>query len=197
MIYNRCMKKIFKNKVIVIAILFALLGVGGFVYYRIQLAGKKTINNIATQEQGKEGAATEKTDNPPSENVTPETSTTTETTNTAVGILTEVSLTAYLQTEDTTSQDGKTTVLAGSIMPYFYLPGGIYTVQKLVGATWKDVASSVNYPGHGGLLASFAGPTEDNISYRVLKIEGGTTKAVSKTFVVKRADFSGNIKSYN
>jgi hypothetical protein len=59
------------------------------------------------------------------------------------------------------------------------------------------VATSINYPGHGGLMASFAGPTEDNINYRVLKIENNTVKLISKTFVVKRADMSAGYKTYN
>lgn len=190
------MKKIFENKVIIIAVILAILGVGGYALYRVQSAKKSKDDTAKTQVTADKGGS-EKTDNPPTEILGPGSTETTPTTNTNIGVLSDVSLTVYLQAESTTSQDGKTKIAAGSIIPYFYLPGGVYTVQKMVGVTWKDVATNINYPGHGGLLASFAGPTEDNISYRVLKIEGGTTKAISKTFVVKRAEISGGTKTYN
>jgi short subunit dehydrogenase-like uncharacterized protein len=195
-------KKLLKNKIfiiLVIAIIALGLGVGGYLLYT---NNKKIADEKKTQKEGKTDTSadqmTEKADNTTGEVSKPETTgEPTPTVNTAVAELKEVSLTVYLVMEDTTSQDGKTSVPAGSITPYFYLPGGIYSIQKLVGATWTDVATSINYPGHGGLLASFAGPTEDNINYRALKIEGGTIKAVSKTFVVKRADMTSGYKTYN
>jgi cytoskeletal protein RodZ len=191
------MDKKLEKRIIIIAIVLAFLGVGGYGLYRVQSASKKKTEATTTQNQGKDTNSTEKTDNPPSAEANTNNDTPAPTTNTNVGVLGEVSLTVYLQSETTTSQDGKTTIAAGSIIPYFYLPGGIYTVQKMVGTTWKDVASNVNYPGHGGLLASFAGSTEDNINYRVLQLEGGAVKSVSKTFVVKRSDITGGIKTYN
>lgn len=194
------MKKLLKNKIFTItfiALIIAGLGIGGYFLYA---GNKKKTDEEKTQEEGKANidTTTEKTDNQTDEVAKPEsTGEPTPTVNTAVGELKEVSLTVYLVMENTTSQDGKTTVSAGSITPYFYLPGGIYSVQKLVGTNWQDVATSINYPGHGGLQVSSAGPTEDNINYRVLKIEGGTVKSVSKTFIVKRADMSTGYKTYN
>jgi hypothetical protein len=196
------MKKLFKNKktwAVGGVVLLLLVGVTAFYLYRNNSKKKEADNSAATQEAGKsnedKGDATADATNSEKDYQTVGGETPTVTT--TVGTLSEVSLTVYLATEASTSQDGKTTIPAGSITPYFYLPSGVYSVQKLTGGVWKDVATNIQYPGHGGLAAGYTTATEDNISYRTLKIENNIVKSISKTFVVKRSDLSSGSKTYN
>lgn len=195
------MKKIFKRKkswIILAAVLLLLVGGVSFYLYRNNLKKREDEKMKAAQEEGK--FSEEKGDDladPGSENDYQTIGGTTPSVTSQVETLGEVSLTVYFQSGATTSQDGKTTIPAGSLAPYFYLPSGIYSVQKLTGGVWKDVATNIQYPGHGGLAAGYTGPSEDNVSYRVLKIEGSTVKSISKTFVVKRSDLNEGVKTYN
>lgn len=190
------MKKIFKNKIFWIAAVVIILGIGGFALVRSQQDSKK--QDASNNESSNSGAKpNEKTDNPPAEDSQGQSSVGQTTINTSVSELAGVSLTAYLNREATTSQDGKTTIPADSISISFYMPVGVYSIQKLNISGWQDVATNNNYSGHGGLSVPNVASPEDNISYRVIKIENGTAKSVSKTFIVKRSDLSGGIKTYN
>jgi len=193
------MKKLLKNKVfwIILVIVILLLGVGGFVLVQNQ---NKQRSEEKAKEEGKSNNAkpTEKTDNPPKDDTQNQNGTVGQTVvNSSLGNLSDVSLTAYLNREASTSLDGKTTIPANSISISFYMPAGVYSIQKLIGSSWQDVATNNNYPGHGGLSVPNLSPSEDNISYRVIKIENGTAKSVSKTFIVKRSDLSDGMKTYN
>lgn len=196
------MKKIFKDKRtwFIGGVIFLLLA-GGIAYYIYQNNQKKNESKTETRTQEEGKVSTEKgedsTTDTNSEKDYQSTGGETPTVPAAPGVLSEVSLTAYMSMEDANSQDGKTTIPAGSITPYFYLPSGVYSVQKLTGGAWKDVATNIQYPGHGGLSAGYTLPTEDNINYRVLKVENNSVKSISKTFVVKRADLAGGVKTYN
>lgn len=188
------------KNIILLAVALILVSGTGFAVVKNQ---KKITAPLTKEESNKDEQTNmpktnEKGDNAPQESTQPvSTNQPTPTMNTAVRELADVTLTVYMINDPITSQDGKTTVPAGSLTPYFYLPSGLYSVQKLSGSNWADVATSINYPGHGGLSVTYAFPAEDNISYRVLKIEAGKVTAVSKTFVVKRADITGGVKTYN
>jgi cytoskeletal protein RodZ len=192
------MKKIFKNKLVLLGLAVLVVGGIGFVLVK---GVKKT--EAPTPETKTEEPKTKETpdvkSNEPNNN--PQTSapspTPTPVTNSNIGTINDVTLTVYMNAQATTSLDGKTTVPAGSLSPYFYVPSGVYSIQKLSNGKWIDVASNINYEGHGGIAAAAAGPAEDNISYRVLRLENGTAKDISKTFVVKRSDLSGGVKTYN
>jgi hypothetical protein len=200
-VYNLDMKKFLKIKYLVIAagVLLILLA-GGFIYIK-----NKKENKVNTPEAKTEQPATndqktiEKTDNPQAEvPKNPDEGKPTPVINNSVGSLDGVFLTAYLYSNSTTSMDGKTTVPANSIQPYLFPQGsGVYSVQKLSGTSWLDVASNISYSGHGGIAGAYAGPSEDNINYRLVKIENGKAVSISKTFVVKRSDLSGGVKTYN
>lgn len=188
------MKKIFKNKYFIGAMIVVVLAGIGFGVYKVQ----QNNNKDKTEEKKDEATPTIKTDNPPAETTENQDGQPGQTVvNPNLGILNGVSLTVYLNRVATTSVDGKTTIPANSITAYFYMEPGVYSVQKLVSANWQDVATNNNYPGHGGLVIPFIGPTEDNVSYRVIKIENGTAKSVSKTFIVRRADLSSGMKTYS
>ena len=136
--------------------------------------------------EGKFNEATENQNTNSIQNTTQSTGSTNSSGNASQpGVLTEVSLTVYLDND------------TGGINPYFYMPQGVYTVQKMVSGAWQNVATNINYVGHGGLNVAKTNPDEDNISYRVLKIENGTAARISKTFVVKQADLVGGVKTYN
>lgn len=190
------MKKLLKNKYFVVAVALIILGGGGFVVYKTRQNAQKQEEEKKAEEQKSENY--EKGENLPEESpdaFKSQGGTTTVQSN--IGVLSEASLTVYLNREETTSSDGKTIIPANSISPYFYLPSGVYSVQKLISGNWQDVATNINYPGHGGLPVPVLGPSEDNVSYRVLKTENGTAKLASKTFVVKRSDLSGGAYTYN
>lgn len=196
------MKKYINVKYLLIAAgAVLILAAGSFIY----INNKKEDNTAATgtngeQQVGENEKATEKTDNPqPVAINNPDEGKPTPQITTTLGKLNDVFLTAYYSKEASTSQDGKTVVPAGSIQPYLYPQGsGVYSVQKKVGSTWTDVASNVSYPGHGGIAAAFAGPTEDNIEYRVVRIEDGKAVSASAAFVVKRSDLvEVGVKTYS
>jgi preprotein translocase subunit YajC len=197
------MKKIQNKNLAVIVAVVLLLGTGAFIAIKNQRKGTKTEEQkTENQTEGKApDTSAGKTDTAPdvaeqpvqtTPNATP-----TKVPTTGTGVINDVTLTVYVNNQATTSQDGKTNIPAGSLSPYFYVPSGIYTIQKLSGTSWNDVASNINYPGHGGIAAQTAGPSEDNISYRVLRLENGTVKDISKTFVVKRSDLASGFKTYN
>lgn len=196
------MKKLLKNKLLVAGLAVLILSGGAFVIVKgIQNKNKASENKEETVKEAE--IAGGKTDTPPDTDAQTPTQaptpspTPTPVTNTNLGSINDVSLTVYVNAQATTSLDGKTTIPAGSISPYFYLASGVYTVQKLSGQTWVDVATNINYPGHGGLAVQTAGPAEDNVNYRVLRLENGTAKDVSKTFIVKRAELAAGVKTYN
>lgn len=110
---------------------------------------------------------------------------------------TDVSLTVYVNQDASMGPDGQTKIPTGALMPYFYMPGGIYTIQKMTGGQWKDLLTNVSYSGHGGLWAFYTDATEDNVAYRVYRIENGQPTAVSKTFIIIRSDLEGGMKTYN
>lgn len=191
------------KNIILLGVALILVFGTGFAIVKNQ---KKFVTPIKNEESKKEEeikatdkeTTNEKSDNAPADTKPLSTNQPTPTVNTAVNELKGVTLTIYLITDPIISQDGKTTVAKDSITPYFYPDGsGVYSVQKLSGSNWVDVATSINYPGHGGISAAYAGPAEDDINYRVLKIESGKINAVSKTFVVKRSDLTGGVKTYN
>lgn len=184
-----------KNIVLLIIALVLFSGTG----FAVVKNRKKIINpEKEKQEEAQKKNTEEKGDAAPEVKSEPmSTNQPTPIVNTAVAELKDISLTVYVVTDPITSQDGKTTVPAGSLTPYFYLNSGVYSVQKRVGTSWVDVATSINYPGHGGLSVAYAAPAEDNINYRVLKIENGKVTAISKTFVVTRAEINGGVKTYN
>lgn len=189
--------KVFDKKHLVFT-LIALLVIFSFgavlVKNQKKITGNKQESQTQTQENGDSREAVEtsglgqveKSSNPA-----------TPTVNTSVAELKDVSLTAYLVRDAITSADGKTSINAGSITPYFYAPSGLYSVQKLSGKDWTDVATSINYPGHGGLAAGTVGSNEDSINYRMLKIENSKVTAISKTFTVNRSDLAGGVFTYN
>lgn len=196
-----------KNQKYIYGTLVAILVVGvavGYYYYGKNAAKK----NQEQAQQGKfdeapenkdDDSQEEKTDNK-TQDVQPvqtKPSTTTTTVPTTLPILGDVSLTVNVVTDNTTAPDSTTTAAAGSIFPTFYMPAGTYTVQKLVSGSWKDIITNQAYAGHGGLAAWFAGPTEDNISYRVVRIENGKVVSISKTYVVNRTDLTTGIHTYN
>lgn len=192
------MKRLLKNKYFIGAVIAALLAVTGFAVYKVQQDFKKQDPGQNTTNESKEVTPTVKTDNPPAETTQNQDNGTGQTVvNSNLGTLSGVSVTVYLNKTATTSLDGKTSIPANSMTAYFYMEPGVYSVQKLVGAGWQDVATNNNYPGHGGLAVPYLGPTEDNVSYRVVKIENGTAKSVSKTFIVRRSDLSSGSKTYN
>lgn len=197
--YNSFMNKYLKLKYIIVGLgLVAIIGTGTFLAVK-QVIFKKN-NSSNNQAQSDYNRKTEKTDNPaPVETKNPDEGKPTPTVNSGIGVLGEVFLTAYYNKDATTSADGKTTIPAGSIQPYLFPQGsGVYSVQKFVGGSWADVASNVSYSGHGGIAAAYAGPKEDNIQYRVIKLESGKPVSVSKIFVVVRADLVGSgVKTYN
>jgi hypothetical protein len=190
---------------ILIGLGIILLGVVGFFGYRYYVGQK---NNVATVTPATTKSTTavnqlnadQKTDNTPTAAATPvQTKPSTTTTPVAdnLGILSDASLTAYLYAQSSVASDGTTPMPASSVAPFFYVPSGSYTIQKLSNGVWTDLITNQSYPGHGGIAAWFFGPTEDNVSYRVLKIESGKPVSASKTFVVKRADLTGGVHTYN
>jgi hypothetical protein len=195
------MKK--KQKIIlgsILAIVLISLAVaGGYLYFQRQKKIADTKTTTTPQNATDKGASTEKTDNTPQQitpiQVTP--STTTTPVPATLGVLGDVSLTAYLYNTQMVAPDGKTTMEAGSITPTFYTRSGTFTIQKMVDGAWKDIITNYVYPGHGGIAAWYSGPSEDNISYRVLSIEGGKPVSASKNFVIKRADLTKGYASYN
>lgn len=190
------MKKLLKNRYFIVVVILLILGGGVFAVVKNQQKTKKQEEEKKAEEQKKEGY--EKGDNLPNEPAGAYQSqggTTTIQSN--LGTLSEVSLTVYLNRQESKSLDGKTTISANSMSPYFYLPSGVYSVQKMTSGTWQDVATNINYPGHGGLSVPVINPGEDNVSYRALKTENGVAKSVSKTFIVKRSDLSGGVYTYN
>ncbi len=193
------MKKILKNVWfwIGIIVLILVLSGGGYYFYKNQSKFKTETNN--SEEISNNDQATEKTDAGATETViNPNEGGPTPEVNTALSELSNVTLTAYLMTLNTTSADGKTQIPANSIQPYFFPSGsGVFSIQKLVGVNWTDIASNISYPGHGGIAGSYTTTTEDNINYRVIKIENNKAVSVSKIFVVKRADLSDGFKTYN
>lgn len=193
------MKKIFKKVWfwVGIIVLIAIIASG---FYLVK--GKQMLNKDVEKKQSTgtgENVSTEKTDaGVTEETVNPDEGKPTPEVNTGLSELSGVTLTAYLIKEATTSVDGKTTIPANSIQPYFYPQGaGVYSIQKFSGSSWIDVASNVSYPGHGGIAGAFTGSTEDNISYRVVKIENNKAAAVSKTFTILRSDLASGVKTYN
>jgi cytoskeletal protein RodZ len=201
LMYNCSMKNLQNKNLAVIVAVVLMLGVGVFAAIKNQKSPNKTESQKSESQQNQAVNSEGKTDTPPDVKEDPvqttPNSTPTKVPTAGAGVVSDVTLTVYLNNQATTSQDGKTTIPAGSLLPYFYVPSGIYSIQKLSSATWVDVASNINYPGHGGISAQQAGPAEDNISYRVLRLEGGVVKDVSKTFVVKRSDLQGGFKTYN
>ena len=191
------MKKLLKNKYFIVAVALIVLGGGAFAAVKSKQKVQKQNEEKKAEEQKKQDE-TGKQDNPPKESSDAYKSqggTTTIQSN--MGTLSDASLTVYLNRQESTSLDGKTTIPANSISSYFYLPSGVYSVQKMVNGVWQDVATNINYPGHGGLSVPVIGPGEDNVSYRALKTENGVAKSVSKTFVVKRSDLTGGVYTYN
>lgn len=187
-----------KNIILLVVALVLVLGTG-FAIVKNQKKFRAPVSKTEeTKKEDKPTGATEKGDNTPQEAKPLSTNQPTPTVNTALKELKGVTLTAYLINEAIISQDGKVAVPQNSITPYFYPEGsGLYSVQKLSGTNWIDVATSINYPGHGGITASYAGPSEDNVNYRVIKIEAGKVTAVSKTFVIKRSELTVGVKTYN
>lgn len=182
----------------VIALIVA--GIFGYMYWNNHQKSSNQVIN-ATKKGEAANNSTEKTDNSStSTDTTPvqtKPSTTTTTTPAALANLTDVSLTVYVTTQDSKATDGNTNMPTGSLTPFFYMPAGTYTIQKMASGAWQDVITNQSYPGHGGVAAWFAGPSEDNIQYRVLKIQNGQPTSASKTFVVKRSDLSGGVYTYN
>lgn len=187
------MKKIIKNKYFIIAIALFLLGSTVFVAVKVRQNSQKKSEEKKQEEQKKEeetgGKFNETTEsqttNNTQNNIQSSGSTNSSGNTSQPGVLTNVSLTVYLDND------------TGGVNPYFYMPQGVYTVQKMVSGTWQNVATNINYVGHGGLNVAKTSPEEDNISYRVLKIENGAPSQISKTFVVRRGDMVGGVKTYN
>jgi hypothetical protein len=173
---------------------------GGYLYSQ-NTKSKESENKTQTEKKEVSSQAIDpaKTTTAPVVNAPVQTtpSTTTTTAPVALPTLANVSLTAYLSAQDSIAPDGSTPMPAGSIAPTFNMPDGTYTIQKMVGGVWKDIITNQSYPGHGGIAAWFSGPTEDNISYRILKIEGGKAASSSKTFVVRRSDITATVYTYN
>ena len=186
------------------ALLVLGLGAGAYFYNKKnqeQSSSSGGVTKVTKVLEGTNGksATPAKTDNTPVV-VTPVQVTPSKTTTnvpTALGTLDEASVTAYLYKFDEVAADGTSVMPAGSIVPTFYTQTGTFTIQKMVDGTWKDIITNYNYPGHGGITAWFAGPTEDNISYRVLQIEGGRPSKASKTFVIRRSDLTTGTHTYN
>lgn len=186
------MKKLTKLLLIVVSV----LAIADSIYFTTKNHYEKkkssTNNQLSTQKAGK----SDNTPNPDS-SAGKSIGGTTPAVTTNLAELKDVSLTVYLMSESYTSADGKTSFPSGSITPYFYPSSGIFSVQKIVKGDWVDAATNINYPGHGGLVVSNILPAEDNVEYRVIKIENGKATAVSKTFTVKRSDLAGGTKTYN
>lgn len=187
-----------KKKLPIIAGVVSLVLVVGFGIYFVKTKSKSAENKSTdSQTETKKATSTEKTDNPPSTETQTQSDAKTPTVNSSVPQLNGVSLTVYLYTEQTTSQDGKTTIPANSIFPSFYMEAGTYSAQKLISGSWVDVATGIKYAGHGGLSVPYIKPAEDNVSYRLIKIENDTAKGISKTFTVTRSDLTAGMKTYN
>jgi len=185
----------------ILLVTFIVITVGlliGGGYWLFSRQAKKTQNTNLTEDTKsvEEGGKTDTSSTVPTPVQTTPSTTTTATTKT-LGVLSDVSLTANLVSEESIAQDGKTVIPPGSITPTFYTNTGNFTIQKMVAGVWKDIITNQVYPGHGGITAWFCGPTENNIQYRVLKVENGTPVSASKIFTVKRSDLTSGVKTYN
>lgn len=101
---------------------------------------------------------------------------------TVLSDLKDVSLTVY--------KEGESNLLA-----YFYIPSGIYNVQKKEGSNWKNLVTNRSYPGHGGLAVPAISSSEATL--RIVKIEGGKEVSVSKEFIMRSSDLATGVKTYN
>jgi len=184
------------RNIIIFIVAVLVIGIGAYAF----VANKKKEESKQNENTQESNTTTDKGDNPPEVEETQQPTTpsnqVTDVSETLPGF-NEVSLTVYLNQDATIGPDGKTQIPVGALMPYFYMPSGNFTVQKMVGSEWKDLLTNVSYSGHGGLWAFYTEPTEDNIQYRVLKIENGKPVSVSKIYTVKRSDLTGGVKTYN
>lgn len=188
--YNIGMKK---YRVVILTLATILLfGAAGYAFYANQKNKAANPEDTTVTENTKGDFETDTQEEPlptePSKEVTNVTK--------ELPQFSDITLTVYVNKDASTGPDGETEIPVGALMPYFYMSEGVYTVQKLTGGQWKDLLTNVSYAGHGGLWAFYTDATEDNVEYRVLRIENGQPTAVSKIFTVKRSEITGGSKAY-
>lgn len=191
------MKKLLKSKYFIAGFALLLLCSVAFAAVKVRQNSQKKAEEKEQGEQkedeGAEGKFNELTEGKatnPQENTGQTSGSSSATsgssgTSSQPGVLTDVILTVYINYD------------TGGVSPYFYVPQGTYTAQKLVGTSWQNVATNIKYVGHGGLNVAEAGSSEDNISYRIMRVENGNPVQISKTFLVRRADLTSGVKTYN
>ncbi|MHB1390907.1 MAG: hypothetical protein ACYCXF_06690 [Thermoleophilia bacterium] len=87
----------------------------------------------------------------------------------------------------------------GSVSVSFYVQGpGYFTVQQSVDGAWRTLATSIYYPGTGGLPMATMSPDEKTLTLRLLRIEAGRYAAVTPAMTLSRAQVAaaGGVWTY-
>lgn len=190
------MKKILKNKIVLMFAAALVAGFGGTVLYLSKTVpstkNDNQKNNVSTQNNQKNTNPQTEKGNLPAANQTPPPKTSVQeqapnSTSTNLAVLNG------FVTATKSSQDG-------SISFSFYLEGsGYYSIQEEQSGSWQTTENNIYYRGTGGLDAGSIPAGQSSVTVRALKIENGKYTAVTKAFTIQRSEVeaAGGVKTYN